>query len=88
MRHPLQWAAPLAGAGFGLMVSPCCTPMLALVVTSASLASTPVKTIGILLSYGVGHAAPLTLLPFVGRLRPWILSQRLGQGVESSARRR
>lgn len=76
-------AAFLAGVGFALMVSPCCTPILGVIVTYTSLRGDVALGSGLLAVFGLGHAAPLlaTLAggrSFVGRL--W--SSQWAQGAQ------
>lgn len=52
-------AAVLGGMGFGLMVSPCCTPILAVVLGYTSARGDAARGAGLLAVYGLGHAAPL-----------------------------
>jgi cytochrome c-type biogenesis protein len=56
-------AAVLSGVGFALMISPCCTPILGVVLAYTSARGEAARGAGLLAVYGLGHAAPL--LPVV-----------------------
>jgi cytochrome c-type biogenesis protein len=73
--HDVPLGAPLLlGAASALVVSPCCTPMLAAIVATASELGRPLAGAAILACFAAGHAVPLFLagspLKLIARLRP------------------
>lgn len=63
----------LLGAASAFVVSPCCTPMLAAIVATASELGRPLAGAALLGCFAVGHALPLFLAgtpgAFIGRFR-------------------
>ncbi len=53
--------ALLMGALFGLVASPCATPVLAVIITYAAVQAEPFYGSGLLFIYGIGHGIPLLL---------------------------
>ena len=47
------------GMLFGLVASPCATPVLAVIITYAAVQAEPVYGSGLLFIYGIGHGLPL-----------------------------
>jgi cytochrome c-type biogenesis protein len=79
-------AAFLAGVGFALMVSPCCTPILGVIIAASSLRGNVPLGIGLLAVFGLGHAAPLLVVLAGGRaavVHLW--SSRWAQGMQVGA---
>jgi cytochrome c-type biogenesis protein len=74
-------AAVLSGIGFALMVSPCCTPVLGIVLTYTSARGEAALGAGLLAVYGLGHAAPLVPVLVGGGGAAW----RLASSVWSDA---
>jgi cytochrome c-type biogenesis protein len=64
--EPLS-AAFLAGIGFALMISPCCTPILGVILTYTALKANMLVASAMLVVFGLGHATPLLLVVFGGR---------------------
>jgi cytochrome c-type biogenesis protein len=65
MRRPERrgWVgALLFGMLFGLVASPCSTPILAAIATLAAVGGDPVRGGGMLFLYGLGKGVPLLLL--------------------------
>ncbi len=58
--------AAISGAGFGLVVSPCCTPLLGVIVTYAAVQPVWWWSPGLMLVFGIGHASPLAALALGG----------------------
>lgn len=56
------------GAASALVISPCCTPVVAAVATFPSLDPSPWTRATLLAAFAVGHAAPLVLLGFAGTI--------------------
>lgn len=79
-------AAFLAGVGFALMVSPCCTPILGVIVAYTSMHGNVALGSGLLAVFGLGHATPLLVALAGGRAtvgRLW--ASRWAQGVQVGA---
>ena len=49
------------GMLFGLVASPCATPVLAVIITYAAVQAEPVYGSGLLFIYGIGHGLPLLI---------------------------
>jgi cytochrome c-type biogenesis protein len=49
----------LLGAGSALVISPCCTPVVAAIAGSAAATGSPIRGALLLATYAAGHAAPL-----------------------------
>jgi thiol:disulfide interchange protein DsbD len=65
--RPLPQSAPfLLGAASALVVSPCCTPILAAIVATASALGRPVAGAGLLACFALGHAVPLLVTGSLG----------------------
>jgi cytochrome c biogenesis protein CcdA len=56
----------LLGAASALVVSPCCTPMIATVVAASTAAGEPLLGAALVASFGAGHALPLFFTGQVG----------------------
>ncbi len=56
----------LLGAASALVVSPCCTPMIATVVATSTAAGEPLVGAALVASFGVGHALPLFFTGQIG----------------------
>jgi cytochrome c-type biogenesis protein len=72
--HDMPAGAPLLlGAASAFVVSPCCTPMLVAIVSTASELGRPLAGAAILACFAIGHALPLFLVgtpaAFAGRIR-------------------
>ncbi len=79
-------AAFLAGVGFALMVSPCCTPILVVIVAYTSAHGNVAQGSGLLAVFGLGHAVPLLVALAGGRAlvgRLW--ASRWAQGMQVGA---
>lgn len=79
-------AAFLAGVGFALMVSPCCTPILGVIVAYTSLHGNVALGSGLLAVFGLGHAVPSVAALAGGRAavaRLW--ASRWAQGMQVGA---
>ncbi|HSW35711.1 MAG TPA: cytochrome c biogenesis protein CcdA [Candidatus Limnocylindrales bacterium] len=60
----------LMGMLFGLVASPCATPVLAVVITYAAVQAEPFYGSGLLFIYGLGHGIPLLIAgTFTGMVR-------------------
>jgi cytochrome c biogenesis protein CcdA len=76
-------AALLAGMGFALMVSPCCTPILGVIIGYTSLRGDVVYGCAMLVVFGLGHAAPLIAMLGGGRgLTERLWSSRFAQSAQ------
>jgi cytochrome c-type biogenesis protein len=51
--------AVLSGIGFALMVSPCCTPIVGVIIGYTTVRGNAATGAGMLAVFGLGHAAPL-----------------------------
>lgn len=69
--------ALLTGGALGLVVSPCCTPIVATMAGVASVSGSPLASFTVALAFALGHIAPLAS---VGLGLPW--SARLAAGPE------
>jgi cytochrome c biogenesis protein CcdA len=79
-------AAFLAGVGFALMVSPCCTPVLGVIIASSSMHGNVLLGVGLLAVFGLGHAAPLLVVLAGGRAAVMRLGAgRWAQGMQVGA---
>lgn len=56
---PSLGCAFVVGAGYALIVSPCCTPVIAAIATAGSMAPSPVLAASVALMFGFGHASPV-----------------------------
>src|SRR5665213_359522 len=75
-------AAFLTGAGFSLVVSPCCTPLIGVVVAYAGAMGGSLSAALLLVCFGLGHASPVfTAMMFGQRLASWITTSRFSQGA-------
>jgi len=71
----------VAGAAFGLNISPCCTPLIASIGTYTAIVGRPDLAVLYLATFGLGHAAPLFMVGMVGRrLRDFIVRAAVSQG--------
>ncbi len=73
-RIPLRKAGPagslIMGMLFGLVASPCATPVLAVIITYAAVQAEPYYGSGLLFIYGIGHGIPLLVAgTFTGMAR-------------------
>lgn len=59
-------AAYMLGGSFALVVSPCCTPVVAAIVAYASAGGDTLCVVGLLAFFAAGHAVPLLGLGFGG----------------------
>jgi cytochrome c-type biogenesis protein len=71
---PVRKAGPggslIMGLLFGLVASPCATPVLAVIITYAAVQAEPVYGSGLLFIYGLGHGIPLLIAgTFTGMAR-------------------
>lgn len=71
---PVRKAGPggalIMGLLFGLVASPCATPVLAVIITYAAVQAEPVYGSGLLFIYGLGHGIPLLVAgTFTGMAR-------------------
>jgi cytochrome c-type biogenesis protein len=64
-RHSIG-AVFLLGAGSALVVSPCCTPLVATVVAAATAVGKPLLGAALLASFAAGHALPLLFTSQIG----------------------
>lgn len=72
----------LSGAGFSLMVSPCCTPLVGVVVAYAGASGGSLTAALLLVCFGLGHASPVfTAIIFGQRLTRWLAQSRFSQGA-------
>ena len=70
-----------SGAGFSLMVSPCCTPVLGVVLAIYTFRANAVALAAMLIVFGIGHAATVLLSCLAGRpLLAWLSRSRFAQG--------
>jgi cytochrome c-type biogenesis protein len=58
----------LLGAASALVISPCCTPVIATVVATATAAGKPLLGAALLATFGAGHALPLMFTGQIGAL--------------------
>jgi cytochrome c biogenesis protein CcdA len=73
-------AAFLSGAGFALVVSPCCTPVVGAVVAYSSGADSGSLAAGLLVAFGLGHLTPVFATLAVGtKIVRRVVSSRLSQ---------
>lgn len=56
------WMAALAGAGIGLVITPCATPVLAGLLAYVAATGDPLTGGSVLFAYGVGLTAPMLLV--------------------------
>jgi cytochrome c biogenesis protein CcdA len=54
--------ALLAGGALGLVVSPCCTPVVATIAGVTSLSGSPLASFSVAIAFAMGHIAPLASL--------------------------
>lgn len=81
-RHDALGAAFLTGAGFSLVVSPCCTPLIGVVVSYAGALGGSLRAALLLVCFGLGHAAPVFATMLCGpRLSGWLATSRFSQGA-------
>jgi cytochrome c-type biogenesis protein len=71
---PVRKAGPggslIMGLLFGLVASPCATPVLAVIITYAAVQAEPVYGSSLLFIYGIGHGIPLLVAgTFTGMAR-------------------
>jgi cytochrome c biogenesis protein CcdA len=52
-------AAAVTGGALGLVISPCCAPVMLSVAAAGTLGASPAYAAGVLASFAVGHAVPL-----------------------------
>ncbi len=75
-------AAFLSGAGFALLVSPCCTPIVGAIIAYSGAVGVhfPLASILLLVAFGLGHASPIFAVVAFGR-RPfaWLAASRYSQ---------
>ena len=72
----------LSGAGFSLVVSPCCTPLIGVIVAYASGSGGSLIAALLLVCFGLGHASPVFTTVMFGRpLGRWLADSRLSQGA-------
>lgn len=72
-----------AGAGFSLMVSPCCTPILGVVLALSAFTASPLTVALMLVVFGIGHASTLLVACLAGRpLLAWFPRSRFAQGAQ------
>lgn len=72
----------LSGAGFSLVVSPCCTPLIGVVVAYAGASGGSLTAALLLLCFGLGHASPVfTAMVFGQRLTRWLAQSHFSQGA-------
>lgn len=77
-------SALLLGMLFGLIASPCATPILAVILSAAAAKGRPLYGATLLFAYAVGHGLPLLLLgAFAGAATRL---QRVGQQMETVQR--
>jgi len=57
-------ATLLAGCVLGLVVSPCCTPVMAMIATIGAASASPTNALLGAASFAAGHLAPLTTIGF------------------------
>jgi cytochrome c-type biogenesis protein len=63
----------LFGASFALVISPCCTPMIAVIVAYTSLVGHPIYGSLLLAVFGIGHSVPLLCYGLVdARFSRWV----------------
>ncbi|HEY9846973.1 MAG TPA: cytochrome c biogenesis protein CcdA [Candidatus Caenarcaniphilales bacterium] len=74
---PQGMRAFLVGLTFGLVASPCSTPVLATLLAWITQAQNPVVGSGLLLAYSAGYAAPLVLAgTFTGAVKKFLELRR------------
>jgi cytochrome c biogenesis protein CcdA len=75
-------AAFVSGAGFALLVSPCCTPIIGAILAYSGAIGVrfPVTSMALLVAFGLGHAMPVFLVLGLGR-RPmaWLTNSHFSQ---------
>jgi len=72
----------LSGAGFALVVSPCCTPLLGVVVAYAGASGGSLTAALLLVCFGLGHASPVfTAMVFGQPLTRFLAKSRFSQGA-------
>ena len=75
-------AAFLTGAGFSLVVSPCCAPLIGVVVAYAGSMGGSWSAALLLVSFGIGHASPVfTAMMFGKKLTSFLTTSRFSQGA-------
>ncbi|AGY59545.1 cytochrome c biogenesis protein CcdA [Gloeobacter kilaueensis] len=81
-----QWLKSLlTGLTFGLVASPCSTPVLLSLLGWVSTTGNPLVGVGLLFAYSLGHATPLVLAgAFTGALKA-LLSLRRWSGLINQA---
>lgn len=70
----------LLGASFGLVVSPCCTPIFVALAALRGIATGP-YTICVLVAFALGHAMPLAAAALGGSRAVTLLRQRRALGA-------
>jgi len=76
-------AAFFSGAGFALMISPCCTPFVAAAIAYTTLVGQPLTGAGLLVVFGVGHAVPIYVVAAGGgRFVRALVAYRLTQAAQ------
>jgi cytochrome c-type biogenesis protein len=81
-RDRLGGSALLTGGALGLVVSPCCTPVVATMAGVASLSGSPFASLTVTLAFAVGHIAPLAS---VGLGLRWGARIAVGPAVQSAS---
>jgi cytochrome c-type biogenesis protein len=54
-------SAMLTGAAMGMVFSPCCTPIVAMMAGVAALSGSPLGSMSVALAFAAGHVAPLAI---------------------------
>ena len=74
-------AVLLLGMASAFIASPCCTPIVATVISYSAIAGQPAFGAALLLSFALGHVAPLALIPLIARpLRRFVARLATAQG--------
>lgn len=81
-KWPNGWRAYLLGLTFGLVASPCSTPVLATLLAWISTTQNPILGSTLLLSYSVGYVAPLILAgTFTASIKKLLELRRFGSWI-------
>jgi cytochrome c biogenesis protein CcdA len=71
-------AVYLLGASSALVVSPCCTPVVAGIVAVAAATGKPVVGCALLIAYALGHAVPLIAAGTLSRVAHRLIPSTIG----------
>jgi cytochrome c biogenesis protein CcdA len=62
--RPSSSVTTLCGSAFGLVLSPCCTPVIAMVASAGIYSSSVATALAGALAFAAGHVAPLATIGF------------------------